>query len=245
MAAKDIKILLVDDDTELLASVSDIFRLFGYSVQTAISGNQAWGIIKENPVDLVISDVRMEDGTGIELLEKCKQQNRLTPRVLLVTGYQDYTLAEYYQMGVDGFFEKPFDASAVRAAIKDCMLELSVLWATNREPHVDHHIHLDTSLEQAVDNGSLQFGRRGFFMRTSADSQYSVGEVVCIDLKHKGTSELKSYGTIVWAREEDTGTEDAGIGVKIQYVEDGSRDSFIEWINAKEFRAIIPFGIKK
>lgn len=82
-----ISVLYVDDEENNLISFKATFRL-KYTVYTALSGNQALQLIKEKPIDVIITDQRMPQMTGVELLEEVIKINPDPMRILL-TGYAD------------------------------------------------------------------------------------------------------------------------------------------------------------
>jgi len=84
-----ISILYVDDEENNLLSFKATFRL-KYKVLTAISGNDALEILKKKPIDIIITDQRMPEMTGVEFLEKAMEINAEPMRILL-TGYTDMT----------------------------------------------------------------------------------------------------------------------------------------------------------
>jgi len=82
-----ISVLYVDDEENNLFSFKATFRI-KYNVHTAISGNDALEIIKNKPIDIIITDQRMPEMTGVEFLEKVIDINAEPIRILL-TGYTD------------------------------------------------------------------------------------------------------------------------------------------------------------
>jgi response regulator RpfG family c-di-GMP phosphodiesterase len=87
MADKKITILYVDDEENNLFSFKAAFRL-KYQIYTAISGDEAFKILNEKPVHIIITDQRMPGMTGVELLEKVIPLFP-DPIRLLLTGYAD------------------------------------------------------------------------------------------------------------------------------------------------------------
>ena len=87
MENKKISILYVDDEENNLFSFKATFRL-KYKVFTAISGAEAIGLVKNNPIDIIITDQRMPEMTGVEFLEKIIKIDAAPMRILL-TGYTD------------------------------------------------------------------------------------------------------------------------------------------------------------
>ena len=82
-----ISVLYVDDEENNLISFRATFRL-KYKVHTALSGAAAMQIIKEHPIDVIITDQRMPQMTGVEFLEEVIKVNPDPMRILL-TGYAD------------------------------------------------------------------------------------------------------------------------------------------------------------
>ncbi len=87
MSAEKISILYVDDEENNLFSFKATFRI-KYNVSTAISGDEALKILETKPVQVIITDQRMPEMTGVEFLEKVLVKYPDPMRVLL-TGYAD------------------------------------------------------------------------------------------------------------------------------------------------------------
>lgn len=111
------RILVVDDDEFLRQAMTEILSPF-YQVSTADSGKMAFEIIQAVPIDLVLSDVCMANGTGVELLEWIRERNSVTPTVVLVTGYSQITPEEAVQKGAHSVISKPFGSKHLLAAVK-------------------------------------------------------------------------------------------------------------------------------
>lgn len=87
MAENKINILYVDDEQNNLVSFKATFRI-KYNVHTAISGEDAIKILRTNPIDIIITDQRMPNMTGVEFLESILDEYPDPMRILL-TGYAD------------------------------------------------------------------------------------------------------------------------------------------------------------
>ena len=117
-------ILIVDDEVDLCDTMSLTFNIRGFEVITAYSGNEAIEILKKKPVDILLSDVRMANGNGLELVRWVRQSNMQIPVIAFMSGFSDVTSQEITKLGVTLFFDKPFPVSNVIKAIRD---ELEVL----------------------------------------------------------------------------------------------------------------------
>ena len=87
MAENKINILYVDDEQNNLVSFKATFRI-KYNIHTAISGEDAIKILRANPIDIIITDQRMPNMTGVEFLESILEEYPDPMRILL-TGYAD------------------------------------------------------------------------------------------------------------------------------------------------------------
>ena len=85
---KPATLLLIDDEVNILSSLKRLFRPLGYNILTAESGKDALTLLQSETVDLVISDMRMPQMSGAEVLEQIRRQWPDVVRILL-TGYSD------------------------------------------------------------------------------------------------------------------------------------------------------------
>lgn len=83
------KILIVDDEDILCDLMADLFSSRGYEVSVASCGKEAIKMSQESQFDLVISDVRMPNGDGLDLAKTLYKRDPSFPLVIFVTGYLD------------------------------------------------------------------------------------------------------------------------------------------------------------
>lgn len=102
-------LLLVDDDDNMRELTAAIFRMKGFKIFSAHNAPSALEILKNQRVDLVLSDIRMPGGDGISLLETIRRESPDTPIVILVTGFSDFTEKQCLERGAKKVFSKPFD----------------------------------------------------------------------------------------------------------------------------------------
>ena len=102
-------ILVVDDEVDICEQIVMSLELDGYTVLSAFSGNKAFDIMQKQPVDAIISDIRMADGTGIELLERLNLNGSKPNVFFFMTAHSDSDHDELKKMGADEVFSKPYD----------------------------------------------------------------------------------------------------------------------------------------
>ena len=116
---ENVNLLFVDDEPAILRSVSMQFRKEG-KVFTAESGTEAIAILRENRIHVLVSDQRMPNMTGVELLQEAKEMAPNTLRILL-TGYADLAAivgsvneGEVYQ-----YVNKPWDKAHLTKVVRE------------------------------------------------------------------------------------------------------------------------------
>ena len=108
MAMTNHKILLVDDDRDLLEMLLSIFRRAGYTkLLTASSGPEALRAWKENQPDLVVLDVMMPGMDGFSVLKEIRRTSRVPVLMLTARGEAEDRI-EGLEIGADDYLPKPF-----------------------------------------------------------------------------------------------------------------------------------------
>jgi DNA-binding response OmpR family regulator len=103
------RILLVDDDYEIVESMRIALESKGYQVIVARDGNQGLAMAEREDPDLVILDMMMPKRSGFLVLEKLRRTRRVPIRVIMVTANEGSRHKAYAEMlGVDDYIRKPF-----------------------------------------------------------------------------------------------------------------------------------------
>src|SRR5271155_4348946 len=100
-------IALVDDDRNILTSVSLSLEAEGYRIQTYTDGASALEGLKANPPDLAIFDIKMPRMDGMELLRRLRQKSDI-PVIFLTSKDEEIDEVLGLRMGADDFLRKPF-----------------------------------------------------------------------------------------------------------------------------------------
>jgi len=113
----DLTLLIVDDDADLVEIMCRTFQEMGFNILTASSGTAALGVLKENQVDVVLSDIQMPNGDGIELLAEIMTNHHEPPVFIFITGHPEISRQDLLAKGATAVFPKPFELEAVYQAI--------------------------------------------------------------------------------------------------------------------------------
>lgn len=107
-------ILIVDDDEALREALRKILEDDGYGIIVAASGEQAIEILREHPVDLMLTDIRMPGMSGLDLLKKVREIHS-TLGVIILTGYGEIeSYIEAMHFGALEYLSKPFKANELK-----------------------------------------------------------------------------------------------------------------------------------
>jgi len=103
------RVLIVDDDHEIVESVRFALETKGYQVLVARDGNQGLAMAEREDPDLVILDMMMPKRSGFLVLEKLRRSRPVPLRVIMITANEGSRHKAYAEMlGVDDYIRKPF-----------------------------------------------------------------------------------------------------------------------------------------
>ncbi len=100
-------ILLVDDDKEFRKAMTRMFEKSGYAITVAADGNEALDALSDNEFDLVISDLRMPNLDGVELMEELRRQGLATPIIFLTAFGEVESYMDLMNLGAFEYVNKP------------------------------------------------------------------------------------------------------------------------------------------
>ena len=113
-----LRLLLIDDEEIIHRSVGRFLENMGYQILHAYSGREGLEVFFEQGADILISDIKMPDMDGIELLDKLNKQ-AADVEVILITGHGDLTTAiQAMRNGAFDFFNKPVEMEELIASLE-------------------------------------------------------------------------------------------------------------------------------
>jgi two-component system, NtrC family, response regulator len=118
------KLLVIDDKINIRRVLEDILRASGYDVITAGSGEEGVILFEEHCPDLVLTDMKMDGMTGVELVRTIRKQNKWVP-IILFTAYGSIPSAvDAMKAGANDYLTKPLDYALLRAKIQHTIADL-------------------------------------------------------------------------------------------------------------------------
>jgi DNA-binding response OmpR family regulator len=177
-------ILVVDDESAIRLFVSEELTQAGYRVSTAASGEEALALLKEEePIDLVLLDLRMDDMEGLDVLAEIGQ-SPLSPVVIILTAYPSVdSVIDAMRLGGWDYLRKPCSTEDLLASVEKGMIhrretvrQQAMLQLIERTAH---RLQANSNSEETAEStGPARLGGRGLFLDPEQGSITKDGEVV-------------------------------------------------------------------
>ena len=111
------RILIVDDEKDIRDTMRAFFELQGFEVFEAADGVEAIERVREEPFDVVLTDLMMPGLNGLEVLKLVRSTSPATA-VLIITAYPSPQVeSKAMELGCDGFLSKPFRLDQLKSAV--------------------------------------------------------------------------------------------------------------------------------
>jgi two-component system KDP operon response regulator KdpE len=111
------KILVVDDEAQIIRVIKRILAAHHYEIHTAADGNSAFEIFKDWKPDLIVTDLQMPNMDGLELCRKLREISKV-PIIVLSVRDEEKTIVEALDAGADDYVTKPFGTNELLARIR-------------------------------------------------------------------------------------------------------------------------------
>ena len=141
-------ILVVDDNREIVYSISELLKYEGYNTVNAYDGMEALKAVEENPIDLILLDVMMPRMNGLSALMKLREKYHI-PVIILSAKTEESDKVSGLMLGADDYVEKPYNPVELIARVK-AHLRRYHLWGSGA-PKED---------EDRIVNGGLVLDRK-------------------------------------------------------------------------------------
>jgi two-component system, NtrC family, response regulator PilR len=110
-------LLIVDDELSMRQFLTHLFQRDGHAVRVAENGRKAMDMLRQQPADVIISDVKMPDMGGIELLRAAREFNPHVEVIMMTAFANEATAHEAFLLGAFDFVHKPFDNELLKEKV--------------------------------------------------------------------------------------------------------------------------------
>ena len=148
---KDLELLYVEDDKDVLGQTKLILDDFVKEVIVAQNGEEALEIIQSRPVDIIVADINMPKMNGIEMIKVLKQEMNLDIPCIITTAHTDTEfLLDAINLKVDGYIVKPINIKDLINTIYNVMLPIL------QKKEIDGCAHVVESLSALVGGKKIE-----------------------------------------------------------------------------------------
>lgn len=234
MVLKGRTILVVDDEADLREIVASELEYMGASVLQAENVASAKSVIGDHKIDLIVSDIRMPGGTGVDLLNYIKSRSINVPPIILITGFADITLEDAFNKGAEALLSKPFKLEElIETAIK--------LTSDIKERYVNpapvHQKDLNFLFSEGLNKNNI--GRGGITITVDASNfKWDAGDLLKFDLKFL---DVELLGTAIcrWWKPVENSTK-ATLGLEFVQLSEKTFEYFQDYWKDHSIVAFIP-----
>lgn len=118
------RLLIVDDEADVLQMLSRLFSGLGYDVVVTQDGNEAIDLLREEKAfDLMISDVCMLPVNGLWLLSLVREECPEMPVIMVTAYYSKDKANQALKMGAHAYIQKPFDMDTLTVAVEEALVK--------------------------------------------------------------------------------------------------------------------------
>lgn len=238
--------LVVDDETDLRDIVASELEFMGAKVYQAENISGAEKILNETTIDLVVSDIRMPGGTGIDLLNHIKAKNVQSPPIILITGFADITVEDAFNQGAEALMNKPFKL--------DDLIKLAVKFTHSLRSRYSEEVSgarkelkltIPDSIQNRIDAKEFLLGRGGLALKFPYEgTKFELGDVIKFNLKFDGVT-LEGSAVCRWFKLGEQGSFKASLGIEFMHLSDESLNYLLDfWQNELPVSYIPSFEAK-
>lgn len=206
------KILIVDDDPDVLFATSRVVASQGYQVQTASCGAECRDMAKKYRPDLILLDVMLPDASGPDLCREIKSEPSLRDTfVILISGMKISSdeQADGLDVGADGYIARPVSNRELRARVR----AMARIWLAERERDrlihelqdaLSHIRQLSGLLPICSHCKNIRDEKGKWFQLETYIQKHSeavFGDTICPDCARKHYPDLKLYDDRGWRNE--------------------------------------------
>ena len=227
-------VLIVDDEAMLLELYGKWLRHEGFrKVLTAADGAAALALMETEPIDLLLTDVRMPVMDGITLVRRLGTMGKTLPSIIFVSGFSDVDQREMYGLGVEAFVSKPFDRAELLVLLERAIANRSSLWGTAMAVAPLQTVSIEAErFDRTAGTETIGLGRGGFSVLCA--EPLSPGKVA-FDLKLGAGEEIAGEGYVRWYSRAD-----GKAGIEVSYLAPGCLGVVAEAVEEAAPRSFIP-----
>jgi len=147
-----LRVLVVEDDREIRSMMQSSLAVEGFEVQTAVSVSEATALLRHSLPDVLVLDLGLPDGDGIDLVREVRKRHSL-PILVVSARHQEAEKIRLLDAGADDYLTKPFSVAELLARIRVALRHRGTALEPAATVHELDDLRVDLNLRQVVVNG--------------------------------------------------------------------------------------------
>jgi len=148
-----LRVLVVEDDREIRSLLQSSLGVEGFEVQTAVSVSEASALLRHDPPDVMLLDLGLPDGDGVDLVCSVRKQHAL-PILVVSARHQEAEKIKLLDAGADDYLTKPFSVAELLARIRVALRHRGTALAPAATLHEHLDLQVDLSTRSVAAKGS-------------------------------------------------------------------------------------------
>jgi len=149
-----LRVLVVEDDREIRALMQSSLSVEGFEVQTAVSLSEASALLRHSPPDVIVLDLGLPDGDGVQLVREVRTRHSL-PIVVVSARHQEAQKIQLLDAGADDYLTKPFSVGELLARIRVALRHRGTALAAAVTVHELDDLRIDLAVHSVLRNGEV------------------------------------------------------------------------------------------
>jgi DNA-binding NarL/FixJ family response regulator len=242
---KQPKVLIVDDEKYICDVLEATLSGKGIKVYTTTKPEEVENLIKKIPFDFIISDMKMPNLTGRELIRQVKKNYHYWPQIIVMTGFSEYLPEELYAQGAISYINKPFKPDEIFNIILQNYSDEKNMIKTYFD-NIDDSDSFD--IQNTISLTSKTIGTGGAFLGFTSNylKNQSLAPNKTIKLKYHledfGDEVFETYAEVLWRRITPEKDLFSGLGVKFINNPLKQTDRFTDFLIKHNIISFIPIG---
>lgn len=234
------KIFILEDEIDLNEMISMELENKGYETLNIYNPKNFMEIFVEEKPDILITDLRLPEISGIEIIQISKQVNVFTPPIIVITAYNDILPQKLYSIGVESVIYKPFQLFLLTNTIERLCIPVEDRLQSSIEM-----FGLSTGWVRKIDKTKIDevtLGRGGFSFTTN--EKIETNEIIEFSIKISENNILQGKGIVRWdiINVANKGEKIVNkYGVEFVYIDDKSKEYFLSFIYNNKVIPYIPY----
>ena len=149
-----LRVLVVEDDREIRALMQSSLSVEGFEVQTAVSLSEASALLRHSPPDVIVLDLGLPDGDGVQLVREVPSLHSL-PIIVVSARHQEAQKIQLLDAGADDYLTKPFSVGELLARIRVALRHRGTALAAAVTVHELDDLRIDLAAHSVLRSGEV------------------------------------------------------------------------------------------